>query len=169
MQKSHSMRKDEIDCYIVFGWIGHLREVQRQTDHQEYVNVLQQQLLASAIDIYGNQKPNFIFLLHNDSHRQGHWFPGLITRISNRDCCLLPRYEYHRYGNGMHHAQIEERATLECFITLSLCPTGLAEIRKGHPEISTHVCLISWQNFAVHKPTRQNFDGMCTRVIVPGC
>ena len=55
------MRKDEIDCYIVFEWIGHLVEVQRETDHQEYVNVLQQHLLASAIDIFGNQKPDFGF------------------------------------------------------------------------------------------------------------
>ena len=55
------MLKDEINCYIVFGWIGHLVEVQGKTDQQEYINIFQQHLLASAVDIFDNQKPNFIF------------------------------------------------------------------------------------------------------------
>ena len=55
------MRKDEIDRYVVFGWIGHLVEVQGKTDHHEYVNIFQQHLLASAVDIFDNQKPNFVF------------------------------------------------------------------------------------------------------------
>ena len=54
MQKYHSMRKDEIDSYIVVGWIGHLVEVQGKTDHHENVNILQQHLLASAVDIFDN-------------------------------------------------------------------------------------------------------------------
>ena len=57
----------------------------------------------------------------------------------------------------MHYAQIEERATFECFITLSLCPTGLCEITQGYCEVFTHVCLIEWQNFTVRKPTQQKF------------
>ena len=55
MQKCHSMRKDEINCYIVFGWIGHLVEVQGKTDHHEYVNILQQHVLASSVDIFDNR------------------------------------------------------------------------------------------------------------------
>ena len=69
----------------------------------------------------------------------------------------------------MHYAQIGKRATFECFITVSLCPTGLGEMTQGYCEVLTHVCLIGWQNFTVHKPTQQNFDGMCIRIIVPGC
>ena len=69
----------------------------------------------------------------------------------------------------MHCAQIEERATFECFITLSRCPTGLSEITQGYYEVSTHVCHIGWQNFTVRKPTQQNIDGMCIRYILPGC
>ena len=57
----------------------------------------------------------------------------------------------------MHYAQIEERATFECFITLSLCPTGLGEITQGYCEVFTHVCLIEWQNFTVRKPTQYKF------------
>ena len=57
----------------------------------------------------------------------------------------------------MHYAQIEERATFECFITFSLCPTGLGEITQGYCEVFTHVCLIEWQNFTVRKPTQQKF------------
>ena len=87
-----------------------------------------------------------------DSHR----FPGLITRIETGAVTwIFRRYEYNRYGNGMHYAQIEERATVECFITLSLCPTGLGEITQGYCEVFIHVCLIEWQNFTVRKPTQQ--------------
>ena len=82
------MRKDEISCYIVFGWIVHLVEVQGKGDHHEYVNILQQHLLASSVDIFDDQKPNPVFLLDNASHRQGHGFLGLITRISHRACYL---------------------------------------------------------------------------------
>ena len=83
------MRKDEIYCYIVFGWIGHLVEVQGKRDHHEYVNILQKHLLASSVDIFDKQKTNYVFLLDNDSHRQGHRFLGLITRIfSNRACYM---------------------------------------------------------------------------------
>ena len=57
MQERHSMHKDEINRYTVFGWIGHLVEVQGKTDHHEYVNILQQHLLASSVDIFDNQKP----------------------------------------------------------------------------------------------------------------
>ena len=81
------MPKDEINCYIVFKWIGHLVEVQGKTDHHEYVNILQQHLLAS-VGIFDNQKSNFVFYLDNASHRQGHRFPGLVTRISNQACYL---------------------------------------------------------------------------------
>ena len=55
------MRKDEMACYIVSGWIGHLVEVQGKTEYHGYVNVLQQHLLASAVDIFDNQKPNVVF------------------------------------------------------------------------------------------------------------
>ena len=82
---------------------------------------------------------------------------------------IFGRYEYNQYGNGMHYAQIEERATFQCFITLSLCPTWLGEITQGDCEVFTHVCLIGWQNFTVRKPTQQNLDGMCICIIVPGC
>ena len=57
----HTMRKNEINCYIVFGWIGHLVEVQRETDHYEYVNIIHQQLLASSVDFFDNQNTNFVF------------------------------------------------------------------------------------------------------------
>ena len=57
----------------------------------------------------------------------------------------------------MHYAQIEERATFECFVTLSLCPTGLGEVTQGYCEVFTHVCLIEWQNFTVRKPTQYKF------------
>ena len=69
----------------------------------------------------------------------------------------------------MHYAQIKERATFGCFITVSLCPTGLCEITQEYCEVFTHVCLIGWQNFAVRKPTQQNFDGICIHIIVTGC
>ena len=69
----------------------------------------------------------------------------------------------------MHYAQIEARATFECFITLSLCPTGLGEITQGCCEVFTNVCLIGWQNLNVRKPAQQNFHGMYIRIIVPGC
>ena len=39
----------------------HIVEVQRKTDHHEYVNILQQHLLASAVDTFDNQKSNFVF------------------------------------------------------------------------------------------------------------
>ena len=32
-----------------------------ETDQHEYINIFQQHLLASAVDIFDNQKPNFIF------------------------------------------------------------------------------------------------------------
>ena len=82
------MRKDLIDCYIEYGWIGHLVDVQGKTDHHEYVNICQQHLLASAVGIFENQKPNYVLQLDNGSHIHGHRFPGLITRISSRDCHL---------------------------------------------------------------------------------
>ena len=41
--------------------MGHFVEVQRKTDHHEYVNIIKQHLLASAVDISYNQKPNFVF------------------------------------------------------------------------------------------------------------
>ena len=86
----------------------------------------------------------------------GHRFLGLITRISNRGW-IFGRYEYNQYGNGMHCAQIEERATFECFIALLLCPTGLGEITQGYCEVFTHVCLIGWQNLTVHRPIQEKF------------
>ena len=52
-------------------------------------------------------------------------------------------------------------------MTLPLCPTGLGEITQGYTEVSTHICLIGWQNFTMRKPTQQNFDGMCIRIILP--
>ena len=55
------MRKDNIDCYIVFESIWHLVEIQRITDHHGYIKILQQHLLASAVDLSDNQKPNFVF------------------------------------------------------------------------------------------------------------
>ena len=63
-------------------------EVQGKMDHHAYVNILQQHLLASAVDIFDNQKPDFVFYLDSASHRQGHRFPDLVTRISNRGCYL---------------------------------------------------------------------------------
>ena len=171
MPTCHSMHKDEIACYIVSGWRGHLVEVQGKTEHHGYVNILQQHLLASAVAIGDNKKQtNAVFWLDIASRRQGHRFPGLITKILTRAVTLIfRRYECSRYGNGMHHTQIQERATFECFITLSLCPTGLGQMTQGYCEVLTHVCLIGWQNFTVCKPTQQNFDGMCIRIIVPGC
>ena len=58
MQKCHSMRKDEIDCYIIF---GHLVEVQGKRNHHGYVNIFQQHLLTSADDIFDIQKANVVF------------------------------------------------------------------------------------------------------------
>ena len=37
-------------------------EVQGKTDHHEYVNILQQHLLASFVDIFDNTKNKFRFL-----------------------------------------------------------------------------------------------------------
>ena len=70
---------------------------------------------------------------------------------------------------GCIYAQIEERATFECFINLSLCPTGLGEITQGYCEVFTHVCLIGWQNLTCASPHNKKFDGICIRIIVPGC
>ena len=55
------MRKNEMNCSIVFGWIGHLVEVQGETDHHEYVNIIHQQLLALSVDFFDNQNTNFVF------------------------------------------------------------------------------------------------------------
>ena len=72
----HSMRKDKIDCYILFGWIGHRVEVQRKTDHHEFGNILQQHLLASVVDIFDNQKPKFRFLTGQCLSLTGSGFPA---------------------------------------------------------------------------------------------
>ena len=32
-----------------------------ETDHHEYVNIVQQHLSAPSVDIFDNQKPNFVF------------------------------------------------------------------------------------------------------------
>ena len=148
MQKCHSMRKDEIDCYILFGWKGHLVEVKGKTGHHRTVNILQQHLLASSVDIFDNQKNKFRFLtgrLPLTDRVTGFpaWqleFPtGAVTWI-------FRRYEYNRYGYGMHYAQIEERATFECFITLSLCSTGLGEITQGTSPYSE--CPLIWRFYS---------------------
>ena len=158
MQKCHSMCKDEIDCYIGFGGIGDLVEVQGKTDHHGYVNILQQHLLASAVDIF----------IINKHISFSNWTMPLTDRVTGflawqlefptgAVTWIFPRYEYNRYGNGVHCTQIDERATFECFITLSMCLTGFGEITQGYCEVSTHVCLIGWQNFTVRKPTQQKF------------
>ena len=170
MQKCHSMRKIEINCYTVFGWIWHLVEVRGKTDHHEYVNILQQHVLELSVDflIIKNQisLPNWTMPLTDRVTGFPAWYlefpPGPVTWI-------FRRYEYNRHGNGMHYAQIEERATFECFITLSLCPTGLGEITQGYCEVLTHVCLTSGRTSPCASPHNKMFDGMWIRIIVHGC
>ena len=128
--KMSLIAQNEIDCYIGFRWIGHLVEVQEKTDPYGYVNILQHNLLASAVDIFKNQISFSTWTIPLTDRVSG--FPAWWLEFSTGAVTwIFPRYEYHRSGNGMHHAQIEQGATYECFITLSLCPTGLGETTKG--------------------------------------
>ena len=145
-------------------------EVQGKTDHHRYVNILYQHLLASSIEV----------LIIKKQISLSNWTMSLTDRVTGFPAWWLKfatgavtwifhTYEYNRYCNGMHYAQIDERATFEYFISLSLYPTGLGEITQGYCEVFIHVCLIGWQNLTMRKPAQQNFDGMCIRTIVPGC